>query len=227
MCGRFIQISDPEVIRLSVPGLEIDPAVREGASARYNIAPTQHILAVLNTSKPLLTRVRWGLVPFWARDPSVGGRMINARGETLREKSSFRTPLRKRRCIIFSEGFYEWKTGHGGKRPYLIRMKDSRPFGMAGLWDLWKDAGTGREMTTAAIVTTTPNTLTAAIHDRMPAVLKPADYPVWLDAGTPGDETLMSCIAPYPPGEMEAFEVSRLVNSPENDSPACILALES
>ena len=178
---------------------------------------------MLNTKRPLLTRVCWGLVPPWARDPSVGSRMINARSETLREKASFRTPFRKRRCVIFSEGFYEWTTGSRGRRPYLIRMKDSKPFGMAAC-GLWRDAN-GREITSAAIITTAPNELIATIHGRMPAILKTADYHLWLDAGTPGDDALMGCIGPYPAVEMEAFEVSRLVNNPANDSPSCIIAI--
>ncbi len=224
MCGRFIQISHPEVIRLGIPDLLIDPAVQESFVPRYNIAPTQNILTVLNTERPTLTYTRWGLIPSWARDPSMGARMINARGETLKEKISFKGPFRKRRCIIFADGFYEWKSEGRIRVPYLIRMKDARPFGMAGLWDRWKDIRTGGEIITSTIVTTSPNELTAAIHNRMPAILKTEDYPVWLDPGTPRDETLMQCIAPFPQEMMEAYEVSRLVNNPSYDSPECILA---
>lgn len=227
MCGRFIQISHPEIIRLDIPGLLIDPAVQEGFAPRYNIAPTQNILTVLNTGKPTLTCTRWGLIPSWAKDPSIGARMINARGETLREKSSFRGPFRKRRCIVFSDGFYEWKTEGRSKVPYLIRMKDARPFGMAGLWDCWRDGRTGGELITSTIVTTSPNELAAAIHHRMPAILRTEDYPLWLDPGTPRDEALMRCIAPFEQEMMEAYEVSRLVNNPAFDSPECILARTS
>ena len=222
MCGRFIQISNPEVIRLGIPDLLIDPAVQESFVPRYNIAPTQNILTVLNTERPTLTYTRWGLIPSWARDPSMGARMINARGETLKEKNSFKGPFRKRRCIIFADGFYEWKSEGRSRVPYLIRMKDARPFGMAGLWDCWKDIRTGGEIITSTIITTSPNELAAAIHNRMPAILKIEDYPVWLDPGAPRDETLMQC-NPFPQEMMEA-EVSRLVNNPSYDSPECILA---
>ena len=225
MCGRFIQISNPEIIRLGIHDLQIDPEVLQGLAPRYNIAPSQNILAVLNLHKPTLARIRWGLIPFWAKDPSTGSKMINARSETLLEKSSFKAPFRKTRCIIFCDGFYEWKSSPSGRRPFLIRMKDAQPFGMAGLWDRWKEGGSGREAVTGAIITTSPNDLVAGIHNRMPAILKPEDYHTWLCAGTPGDDVLARCLAPYPGEAMEAYEVSRLVNNLAYDSPDCIRAL--
>jgi putative SOS response-associated peptidase YedK len=135
MCGRFIQIFEPEKIRVHFPDLEMDAQALGGMAPRYNIAPTQDILTVLNTPAPKLTLVHWGLIPFWARDRSMGARMINARAETLPDKPSFKTPFQKRRCIIFSEGFYEWKGAGRDKAPFFIRLKSRQPFGMAGLWD--------------------------------------------------------------------------------------------
>lgn len=225
MCGRFIQISNPELVKLSIHELLIDPVLKGGFSPRYNIAPTQNILAVLNCARPTLACTCWGLIPSWARDPSMGARMINARSETLLEKSSFKTPFRKKRCIIFSDGFYEWKSIDRSRRPHLIRMKDEQPFGMAGLWDCWKNTESGSEVVSSTIITTSPNELVAEIHNRMPAILKPEDYLTWLDPGTVADDVLMRCLAPYPQEMMEAYEVSRLVNSPAFDSPDCIRAL--
>lgn len=221
MCGRFIQVSNPDKIKVQISDLEIGSEVRSGFRPRYNIAPTQNILTVLNTKIPEMVFTRWGLIPSWAKDPSIGQRMINARGETLIEKSSFRKPFRRRRCIIFSDGFYEWKSSGRTKTPFFVRMKDQEPFGMAGLWDQWTDPHTEETLTTSTIITTSPNEFIAEIHNRMPAILEKHDYHTWLTPGEVNDDVLMGCVRPYPSGGMEAYEVSRLVNNPAYDSSDC------
>lgn len=222
MCGRFIQIANPEKIRAILPGLEVDEAARAWFRPRYNIAPTQDILAVLNTPVPRLTNTQWGLVPFWAKDRAVASRMINARAETLTTKPSFRDPFRKRRCIVFAEGFYEWKGPGRTRTPYFIRMKSGEPFAMAGLWDRWADAGTGRDLLSSTIVTTRANALVATIHDRMPVILEPWAYGLWLSPHPVSDTELAACLKPLDDSGMEAWEVSRLVNNPANESPECV-----
>jgi putative SOS response-associated peptidase YedK len=222
MCGRFIQIADPEKIKAQISDLSISPEVASQFRPRYNIAPTQNILTVLNTEAPKLVYTRWGLIPFWAKDRSMGARMINARGETLLEKSSFKMPFRKKRCIIFADGFYEWKTAGRVKTPFFIRLADRTPFALAGLWDQWTDPASGEKLLTSTIITTTANDLVSTIHDRMPAILKKQDYRTWLNPGVVPDGTLMGCIGSYPAPEMEAFEVSKLMNSPSVDLPGCI-----
>ncbi len=222
MCGRFIQISNPHRIRVKISELEISDEVKAAFTPHYNIAPTQNILTVLNYQVPTLACTRWGLVPFWAKDISIGSRMINARAETLLEKPSFRTPLRKHRCIIFADGFYEWKTLDKSRTPYFIRMKDSEPFALAGLWDQWTDTSDGRIVQSSTIITTSPNDLIAQIHTRMPVILNREAYSAWLSPGSPDDAVLMDCLKTYPPEEMEAYEISRLVNSPGNDTPEVI-----
>lgn len=227
MCGRFIQVSNPEKIKVMISDLEISSSVQSGFVPRYNIAPTQNILTVLNLPVPELAYTRWGLIPFWAKDPAMGVKMINARAETLAEKSSFRTPFRKKRCIIVSDGFYEWRSAGRGKTPFLVRLKSTAPFGMAGLWDQWTDPGTGGKVTSSTIITTTPNDLVSEIHNRMPAILKQQDYHTWLAPEESRDDVLKECILSYPSEEMEAFEVSRLVNNPSYDAPDCTTPLWS
>ncbi len=222
MCGRFIQIFEPEKIRVHFPDLEMDAQALGGMAPRYNIAPTQDILTVLNTPAPKLTLVHWGLIPFWARDRSMGARMINARAETLPDKPSFKTPFQKRRCIIFSEGFYEWKGAGRDKAPFFIRLKSRQPFGMAGLWDSWRDTQSGKDIISGTIITTGANQVVARIHNRMPVILNPDHYRLWLSADIPGDDTLKGLLRPYDHEAMEAYGISRFVNNPKNDSPECI-----
>ena len=222
MCGRFIQISDPEKIRLRVSEIEISPEIPSVVKPRYNIAPAQNILTVLNYRVPTLAYTRWGLVPSWAEDISMGSRMINARAETLLEKPSFKRPLRKNRCIIFADGFYEWKKARDSKIPYFIGLKDSEPFGLAGLWDQWTDRTTGAKIFSSTIITTSPNDLIRDIHNRMPVILDPNDYQTWLSVKGMPDDVFMACLKTYPSDRMDAYEISLAVNSPANDSPALI-----
>lgn len=188
---------------------------------RYNIAPTQEAAVVRRSGDARsLSLLRWGLVPFWAKDPGIGNRMINARSETVGEKPSFRTSFRRKRCLVAASGFYEWQRTEGRKQPWHFRMRGGGPFAMAGLWDSW-DKGEGL-LETFTILTTEPNELVARAHQRMPVVLRPADHRLWLDPSVEDTERLGELLVPYPADEMEGFPVSTLVNSPANDSPSCI-----
>ena len=161
-----------------------------------------------------------GLIPPWADDPGIGSRMINARSETAPGKPSFRRAFRERRCLIPADGFYEWQRTNGAKQPYYIHMEDGRPFAFAGLWESWSKGGEG-EVRTCTILTTGANALVGEVHDRMPVILAHDAYDVWLDPDSEREE-LTGLLAPYPEDEMEAYPVSRFVNSPSNNDPRCI-----
>ncbi len=164
--------------------------------------------------------LRWGLIPSWAKDPSIGNKMINARAETVSEKPSFRSAFKKRRCLIVADGFYEWQKTDGGKQPFHIKMNDSSPFAFAGLWETWdKD---GEAIRSCSIITTDANDLMNEIHHRMPVILHPEDYGVWIDSGFEEKEALMELLKPYPSDEMEAYAVSRRVNKPSNNEPSVL-----
>jgi putative SOS response-associated peptidase YedK len=190
---------------------------------RFNIAPTQPVAGVRRGSSGReAALLHWGLIPSWSKDPAIGSRMINARAETLSSKPSFR----KRRCLILADGFYEWqKTGGRSKQPYLIRLRDSRPFAFAGLWESWSGGDTVVESCT--IITTEPNALLAEIHDRMPVILHEQDYDRWLDPAIQDGGELESLLVAYPAEQMAYDPVSTLVNNPRNDAPACAEPLES
>ena len=219
MCGRFTLRSSQDEIAAALPGLVFE----RPCEPRYNIAPTQDIAAVLNDSTRRVCYIRWGLIPSWAKDPSIGNRMINARGETISEKPSFKRPLRLQRCLILADGFYEWKRvpGQKTKTPMYIRLKSGLPFAFAGLWDRWRDPD-GAAVTTGTIITTTPNGLLAEIHNRMPVILAPDRYDLWLAQEEAPAERLLRCLRPYPAEEMEAHAVSPRVNKPVFDDPSCI-----
>lgn len=221
MCGRFtIRTPAKDVAQL------FDVDVPELAP-RYNVAPSQEIPAVRldsGTGQRELALLRWGLVPFWADDPKTGYSMINARAETVAQKRSFRAPFRKRRCLIVADGFYEWQKAEGKgkqkKQPYFIHMVDDRPFAFAGLWEQWKRDGD--EIESCTIIVTEANDLVAEFHDRMPVILSPRDYDIWLDAEFEDEEKLQSMLRPYPSKEMEAYPISTTVNSPKNNVPECV-----
>ena len=168
-----------------------------------------------------LALLRWGLVPSWAKDPSIGNRMINARAETVATKPSYRAAFKRRRCLVPADGYYEWKKTGKAKQPYLIRLQDERPFAMAGLWESWQDAG-GAALQTFTIITTEANEATCDIHNRMPVILSPGDYPLWLDPEFERAEQLQELLQPYDSHAMRLDPVSTYVNSPRNDSPECI-----
>jgi putative SOS response-associated peptidase YedK len=186
----------------------------------YNVAPTQQVAAVLeDEGGRRLEMLRWGLVPSWAVDSDIGSRMINARSETAPEKPSFRRAFRGRRCLIPADGFYEWKREEGGKQPYYFRMQDGRPFAFAGLWESW-DKGDGT-LRTCTILTTRANPVLEGIHDRMPVILPRDAYNAWLDPDADREE-LGELMIPYPHDDLEAYPVSRFVNSPRNNDERCV-----
>ncbi|MBI4760686.1 MAG: SOS response-associated peptidase [Chloroflexota bacterium] len=220
MCGRFTLTVDPAQFQDAFPGF-LFPAQ---FAPRYNIAPSQPVLAIPNDERSAADFFIWGLIPMWAKDPSIGARLINARSETLAEKPSFRGSFKYKRCLILADGFYEWKTVAGKKTkiPYYIHMNDRRPFAFAGLWDSWESPD-GSNLKTCTIITTEPNELMATLHNRMPAILHPRDYAKWLDPSPQTPESLLPLLKPYPADAMTAYPVSTLVNKPENDSPELIV----
>ncbi|MBE0432352.1 SOS response-associated peptidase [candidate division WOR-3 bacterium] len=219
MCGRFVRKSTITVIEDEFDIYEVDWAFEPS----YNIAPDQDIACVIGNGGNRLVKFRWGLVPFWAEDPSIGYKMINARAETLAEKKSFARAFKKQRCLIIADGFYEWRKLADGKRkmPMYFRLREGRPFGLAGLYENWH-AKDGTTLQTCTIITTRPNELMAPVHNRMPAILDPEKRQVWLDKEMDDPGVLMSLLEPYDAGQMEAYEVSRKVNSPGYNEPDCI-----
>jgi putative SOS response-associated peptidase YedK len=217
MCGRYTLKTPASELQqeFSLP----EPLTTE--PARYNIAPSQPVPIVLDGNPPRLERVRWGLIPFWAKDEKVGYKMINARSETLTQKPAYREAVQKRRCLVPADGFFEWRAGPQGRIPMYIRRRGGLPFAFAGLYDTWrpKDRAPIRSCT---IVTTAANPLVAPVHDRMPVILTRSQYARWLGPGELSEAELEQLLKPHPAEEMEAFEVSTLVNSPKNDLPACI-----
>lgn len=226
MCGRFTLHHAREDIEARFEAEALTDKAVAIEEPRYNIAPTQNVLVVTQNGARHLEFYHGGLIPSWAKDPAIGSRMINARAETLAEKPSFRTALRRRRCLLPADGFYEWQAipaGEGKKAvkiPTYLRRRDQEMFAFAGLWDEWL-APDGSPLRSCTIVTTAPNALTAPIHDRMPVILRPEDEALWLDPATEPAE-LTSLLVPYPAEWMEAYAVSRAVNAPTVDAPECI-----
>ena len=222
MCGRFVLAVDPADLEASFVGVELPPA---GAmQPRYNIAPTQPVAVITNSAERKLEFFNWGLIPSWAKDPKIGNRMINARAETLAEKPSFRAAYKRRRCLIPTNGFYEWQRHPDSKTktPMFISLTSGKPFAFAGLWESWHSSE-GDLVLSCTIITTTPNELMEPIHNRMPAILSAEAYDVWLAPGEQSGVKMQSLLAPYPAAEMQAYAISTFVNSPRNDSPECIL----
>lgn len=220
MCGRFALTVDPADLQEAFPEYAF-PAVY---APRYNIAPTQPILALPNDGTHQAAFFVWGLIPSWAKDPSIGSRLINARAETLGEKPSFRSAYRYHRCLIFADGFFEWQAqpASKAKTPHFIRLKSGKPFAFAGLWEHWT-APDGSEVKSATIITTTPNELMARLHNRMPVILENDAYAQWLDPDPRPAAELQKWLIPFPPEMMAAHPVSTLVNRPENDRPEIVL----
>lgn len=219
MCGRFTLTADPGVLQEAFPEINIQVPVKP----RYNIAPTQPVAVITNLPELRLGYFHWGLIPSWAKDPEIGSRLINARSETLAEKPSFRSAYRRRRCLIPADGFYEWKVdpGQKAKTPMYIKLKSNLPFAFAGLWELWSSPD-GSQIYSCTIITTQPNALMENIHNRMPVILPKTAYKEWLDPSERSPESVAHLLVPYPAEEMEAYPVSRLVNSPQVDVADCI-----
>jgi putative SOS response-associated peptidase YedK len=222
MCGRIIQSGGPLRYAI-VDGLNVRDSRLHNYLPRWNGAPSQELLVIRRnhkTSELSLDPLRWGLIPYWCSDPKGGRKPINAKAETVRTLPTFREAYARRRCILPVDGFFEWKAvkGRKAKQPYAIAMKDGAPFGIAGLWENWKEPASGEWLRTFAIITTDANALVADIHDRMPAILAPQDYPGWLsDEPDPGE-----LLRPFPPALMRMWPISTRVNKPENDDPSIL-----
>ncbi len=216
MCGRYTLTVDPKILQA-----EFGVSVPENLAPRYNIAPTQPVPVILaEKGEPQFDVFRWGLIPSWAKDPRIGNKLINARAETIAEKPSFRTAFRRRRCLIPADGFFEWQKTPHGKQPVFIHLKNRLPFAFAGLWERWLSPD-GSEILSCTIITTIPNELLKNIHNRMPVILSPDNRYQWLDE-TQSPQNLLPLLKPYPAAEMAFYPVSKLVNSPANDNPACV-----
>ena len=217
MCGRYNLISN-----LTVLGERFQfDATQLTLEAAYNVAPTQNVLTVIGGESRRAGFMRWGLIPFWAKNHSIGSRMINARAETVADKRSFLDSFRRRRCLVLADGFYEWRRTGSGKRPMRVALRSGEPFAFAGIWSMWKDTE-GNSIPTCAIITTSANELLSPIHHRMPVILPRQMEGFWLDRSIQGTSALSSVLTPYSDDAMEAYEVSTLVNSVANDGPDLI-----
>jgi putative SOS response-associated peptidase YedK len=221
MCGRFTLTVNPDQLQEQF-GLSQPPPAE--LAPRFNIAPSQAVAVVANQPERVLDLFQWGLIPSWAKDPKIGNKLINARAETLAEKPSFRTALKRRRCLVVADGFYEWKKEGASKTPMYIQLKDGRPFAFAGLWEVWQPPD-GSVVKSCTIITTEPNSLLASIHNRMPVILPPQAYDAWLTPGELPTADALSLLQPYDPAQMKAMPVSSRVNSPAVDAPELVLPL--
>ncbi len=219
MCGRYAFYSPAEAVKRAfalneVPGLE----------PHYNIAPTQSVAVVRagEEGSRALAMLHWGLIPKWAKERAIGNRMINARAETLAEKPSFRDAFKRRRCLVLADGWYEWQVAPGGKQPWFIQLRETRPFAFAGLWERWKDPADGTTLESCTIVTTDAAQSIRKIHDRMPVVLAESDRDRWMDTAFSDTDKLSELLRPFEPKALQAWPVSRLVNAPKNQGPKLI-----
>lgn len=217
MCGRYTITCPPEQIRV-----EFGVDAPAGYEPRYNVAPRQPVPVIGRDAGGArrAAMVLWGLVPHWSRSPTHVRRTINARAESLLERATFREPFLERRCLVLADGFYEWRRDPTGRQPFRFYLRSGRPFAFAGLWDRWREPD-GGSLFSCAIVTTDASTVVAPVHERMPVILTPDEREVWLDPETPV-ERLQAMLRPYARGDLTANQVSRRVNSVDNDSPECI-----
>jgi putative SOS response-associated peptidase YedK len=221
MCGRFsLRARAAEMLAEYFDLMDVTPL-----AARYNIAPSQPVPVIrlqpdLANPKRELVLMRWGLIPSWAKDAAIGNRMINARAESLAEKPAFRAAVRRRRCLVAADGFYEWQGTGRSKQPYFIHFRDDRPFAFAGLWESWEGPNHSA-VESCTIITIEASRLVRPIHDRMPVILPPEVYHYWLDPSLEKYEDIAVLLVPFFSEEMEAYPVSTLVNSPTHDKPEC------
>jgi putative SOS response-associated peptidase YedK len=220
MCGRYVTKQEAEIERLWNLG-------RSGANPLgplYNAAPTQSlpVYRVHHERGAELVRLRWGLIPSWAKEASIGARMINARGETVAEKPAFRTAFRRRRCLVPMMGFYEWQKAGARKVPHYVHLLNTELFGVAGLYEYWPGGDGADPIESYTIITTEPNELVSRLYDRMPAILPERSYDTWLDPKNEKSDALQELLKPYPAEEMRAFPVSTRVNNVKNDGPELI-----
>ncbi len=221
MCGRF---SRKATLQAIIDEFEVEE-VTSSIEPSYNVAPGQQVAVIIDSEKRKLGTMKWGFIPSWSKDPAIGSRMINARAETVAEKPSFRNSFRRKRCLIVADGFFEWKREENGKIPMHVVMKSGRPFGFAGLWEIWISPE-GEKTATCTIITTSPNSLMEPIHNRMPVILPKQQTGTWLNPKLEDSAALLPLLLPYRAEEMEAYPVSKLVNSPKNNSSEVIVPLE-
>lgn len=218
MCGRFALATSPKELEkyFGLPGFEM-------VRPRYNIAPSQPVITVRinHHGEKETTHLQWGLIPSWNKNLEKAKPLINARGETIHEKPSFRSAFKRRRCIVPASGFYEWEVISGGKQPYYFHLKESETMAIAGIWEYYSDS-TGTELETLALITTSANQLLAGMHDRMPVILSPEDFDDWLEAPEEDALNMRGLIRPYPAERMRGYPVDKTVNNPVNDSEECI-----
>ena len=225
MCGRFSQSKLGNAIAQIFQLTEVPSLI-----PRYNIAPTQSVATILRTveqEEKQLRMLKWGLIPSWATDEKIAVKLINARAETVSIKSAFRSAFRQRRCLVLADGFYEWQQHESNriKQPFYFRFRDEHPFALAGLWESWQDV-TGKIIESCTILTTEANELVRSIHHRMPVILRPDDYDLWLDPGVKKLDFLQNLLHPYPIDDMIVYPVTKAVNKVSNDSISCIERLE-
>lgn len=234
MCGRFTLRTPAEQLarHFDLPLLAgigpLEPALEEGAlRPRYNIAPSQTIAVIRWNAERggrQWAQLRWGLVPYWADDPAIGHRLINARSESAATKPSFRRPFERGRCLIPADGFYEWRTMAGRKQPFYITRRDEQPFAFAGLWDRWKRDQ--QEVESCTILTTEANQLLRPLHERMPVILSPEEYAAWLDPAPQEPAELERLLDAYPVEALKLYPVGTRVNRPDFDAAECIAEVE-
>jgi putative SOS response-associated peptidase YedK len=215
MCGRFVRYTP---VSKAIKRFKARQAYPYEPEPSYNIAPNQEIIVVNNEAVRQLMPCRWGLIPSWSKDASIGNKMINARSETVAEKRSFRYAFKKHRCLVVADGFYEWKKEERRRQPVYIRLKSAEAFGFAGLYNTWISPS-GDEVCTCTIITTAANDLIHPFHDRMPVIIFEHKEDLWLDQRVEDSEMLLSLLQPYPADLMEAYAVSPRVNTPGHDGP--------
>ena len=222
MCGRFT---------IAIEALDLQeefgiPEMPSDWTLRYNVAPTQPVAVLMDAKVRKIEYLRWGLIPTWAKDISIGNKLINARAETITEKPSFRSAFLKRRCLILADGFFEWQRKldrKGSSTPFRFQRKDGKPFALAGIWETWH-ASEQETIQSCAIITCSPNELVATVHDRMPVMFSGQNCWNWLEWNSPVE--LQTLLVPYPAEQMVAYEVGRSINDVNNDNPECIRAVK-
>jgi putative SOS response-associated peptidase YedK len=218
MCGRYNIITDAQAL---YDAYQVDAGLDQGRLARYNVAPaTDQLVIVAEGGGRAACWYRWGLIPHWAKDPTMGVKMINARGESVAAKPAFRAAFRQRRCLVPASGFYGWKIQDGGKQPYLIKPRSGGLISFAGLWESW--AGPGGEVRSFTIITTEPNELMVRIHDRMPVIIPREHHARWLDPALQEPAQIQTMIARYPAAELQAVPIGRQINNARNQGPELI-----
>ena len=221
MCGRFaVKTPAKSLAKMLNADLKF-----ESVEARFNIAPTSTVAVARipsNQTNAVLEGLKWGLIPVWASDPSIGNKLANARAETITEKPSFKSSFKKQRCLVPIDGFFEWNQETKPKQPSYFTMKDDEPFALAGIWDYWKPKAGGEGVYSFSLITTEANAVLAKVHDRMPVIVPPDQYGEWLDPNNQDTAKLVNFLKPYPPAKMKATLVSTYVNATRNQGPQCI-----